>query len=206
MTRWRIETRTRAIRRVAFVCPRCGVDRDGVEVAPRRWRCLFGLPVAPLERLDHVVRCDDCEFESDLDVLAVPTTWHLAAYLADGMRHAVATVVRACGDAGAPAEIRAAAIGAVRGAGWPYHAGQLDDDLVGLDDAGTTASLARLGVEMTVHGRQGILHRLASVAVADGTISEARRRALVDIGVALGMCAPHINGVLAVTANELEAA
>lgn len=203
---WHIGTRARAIRRVAFVCPRCGVDRDGVELAPRRWRFVLGLPVAPLERLDHLVRCDDCGFESDVGVLAVPTTGLLAAYLADGMRHAVATVVRACGVDTAATEVREAAIEAVRGAGWPYHHGQLDADLLTLDDGGTTASLTRLGVEMTSHGRQGILHRVAAVAVADGTITEARRRALVDVGVALGMCAPHINGVLAVTAHELEAA
>ena len=43
-----IDVRQRITRAVELVCPRCGLDRSGVEVVPVRWVCAFGQPVVPL--------------------------------------------------------------------------------------------------------------------------------------------------------------
>jgi 16S rRNA A1518/A1519 N6-dimethyltransferase RsmA/KsgA/DIM1 with predicted DNA glycosylase/AP lyase activity len=53
---------------------------------------------------------------------------------------------------------------------------------------------------MTAHGKQGFLHRMTAVAMADASITAAQRDAIVEIGCGLGMAAPHINGILAVAA------
>lgn len=193
---WTIEVRDRMVRRAPFVCPRCGLDREGAEVEPQRWFTVLHVPIIPLATLDHVVRCDVCEHRTDIGVLEIPTTDLLAAYLDDALRHSVATVVRA--GASPTAATLDAAVAVVEADGHDYDLAQLEADLVGLDDTGTRERLSRLRHELTAHGKQSLLHRMAALAQVDGRLAVDQRRALVDIGVALGMPAPHINGVITV--------
>jgi tellurite resistance protein len=60
--------------------------------------------------------------------------------------------------------------------------------------------------ELTPHGKQGFLHRMVAIALADGAFTRSEQQTLVDIGVALGMAAPHINGVLATAVTHYQAA
>lgn len=193
---WAIEVRSRSVGRARFVCPRCGVDRDGAELQPQRWCTVLGVPMLPLAMLERVIECDQCGYQCDLGVLEIPTSDVLSAYLSDAVRHSVATIVRAGGIPSA--ETRAAAVAAVRGEGQEYDDERFDQDLVGLDDIDTTDRLRRLDPELTAHGKQGFLHRMAALAQIDGQLLPAQRRALVEMGVALGMSAPHINGIVAV--------
>lgn len=201
---WAIEVRNRRVRTTQFVCPRCGMDREGAELEPQRWFTVLTTPLVPLATLARVVECDVCLHQSDIAVLEVPTSDLLAAYIDDGLRHAVTTVVRA---GGTPSdETRQAAVAAVMANGHDYDLERFDADLVGLDDIATVERLHRLIDELTPHGKQSFLHRLAAVAQVDGALTAAQRRALVDIGVALGMSAPHINGVIAVATAEFQTA
>ena len=44
MDRWYgIDVRDRMVRQALFVCPRCGLNRDGTEYEPRRWVTVLGL-------------------------------------------------------------------------------------------------------------------------------------------------------------------
>ena len=201
---WGVNERSRVVDRVTFVCPRCGVDRDGAELMLQRWFHALGVPVIPLAHLDPVIECAVCEHRSDIGVLDIPTATELSNYLEDAMRRAVTAIVRAggCDDEAT----RRAAVEVLRAAGHDYDDGSLGDDLRLLGGDGTALSLRRLVDELTPHGKQSFLHRMAAVAQADGSITGAERKVLVDIGVALGMPAPHINGVLAVASIELEAA
>lgn len=201
MSRWYgIDVRDHMVRQALFVCPRCGLDRDGTEFEPRRWVTALGLPVMPLGRLERVLSCNVCDHRCDLGVLEIPTTEVLAGYLSDATRNGVIAVVRADSpsiddiDAG----VRQHAIDTMLSDGIRYDDERLDADIIGIDHVAVMNSMRRLSKEMTTYGKQAFLHRLASVAFADGSITEPERQILVDIGIALSMPAMHINDVITV--------
>ena len=201
MSRWYgIENHDRMIRQALFVCPRCGLDRDGTEYEPRRWICVLGLPIVPLDAGEHVLCCNVCDHRCDLGVLEIPTTEVLAGYLADATRHGVAAIVRAGMSTAGDVEpaVRRVAVDTMLAEGLRYDDGRLDADVAGLDHTGTVAAFDRLADEMTTYGKQAFLHRLAAVAFASGAISERERSTIVDLGIALRMQAMHINDVLTV--------
>lgn len=202
---WGIGVRTRRLRDVAFVCPRCGVDRDGSVVSTQRWFSVLRIPLVPLATLDHMIECHACRHRAGLTALEVPTTEALAHYLLDATRRSVATMVRASADRHDP-DVRDAALATMHSAGYAHDDALLDHDVAGLSDDDTAVALARLSDEMTPHGKQSFLHRMATIALADGPLTNREQQRILEIGVALRMAPPHINGVLAVAANHLEAA
>lgn len=194
-----ITIRTSPIRSVAFVCPHCGVDRDGDVVDRRRWLTLGRLTVLPLGRLDPMVECGTCGQCSGLVVLNVPTSNQLEEMLGVALRHAVTSVIRAGRGVGPPNdEVDRYAVSVVRSAGFTYDRFDLDDDLRQLRDTGTVPFVRSLADELTLHGKQSMLHRLHTLATTDGPLRPAQREVLVRIGVALGMGPAYINGIIAV--------
>ena len=193
-----IVVRTKPVRSVAFVCPQCGVDRDGAVVDQRRWFIVLGVPVVPLAVLDPMVLCGACGHRCGIGVLSVPTSAALGEMLAVGLRHAIASVMRASDAAPASADVERHAVSIMRNAGFLYDRFALDRDLEELSEAGTAPTMRPLADELTPHGKQALIHRLYGLAAAGGEPTRAQRDLLVRIGVALGMAAPHINGVIAV--------
>jgi hypothetical protein len=191
-----IGVRHRTSRNVEFVCPRCGLDRAGAEVVPGRWACLVGIPLIPLGEHDPLVVCDECGHTSDLGVLDVPTTTQLSALLRDATTGALVLAVRAAHGRHAD-QARDAAMVALCVAGFEDDADRFDAELAELPAADAHRHLARIGPELTAHGKQGFLHRVVAVACGSEQMSAAQRDALARIGCDLGMAAPHINGVLA---------
>jgi tellurite resistance protein len=124
----------------------------------------------------------------------------LAVYLDEATRAAAAHVVRATTDPTGKVSplVASVAVAAVRDADQSYDADRLASDLCGFDSTDTVALLTRLASELTAHGKQGFLRRMAQIAVADGSLNDRERRAVTEIGSTLGMAAPHINGVMAV--------
>lgn len=193
---WAIEVRDRIVGETTFVCPRCGIDRPGSHVEQQRWFSVLRIPLVPLATLDPIVRCGVCAHRSDVGVLEIPTTDLLTVYIDDALRHSAASIVRA-GRMPSSAS-REAAVAIVSTTRRGYDLTQFDADLVGLDDIATVERLKRLAPELSAHGKQGFLHRMAALAQVDGEMTVLQRRTLVGLGVALGMPAPHINGVIAV--------
>lgn len=202
---WGIGVRARRVRDVDFVCPRCGIDRGGSVVATQRWFGALRIPLVPLARLDDMVECHACRHRSGLTVLEVPTTEALATYLRDATRGSVATMVRASADRHDPL-VREAALATMHSAGYAYDDELLAHDVAHTSDDDAYVALAQLSYELTPHGKQSFLHRMATIALADGPISAREQQRVLEIGVALRMAPPHINGVLAVATNQLEAA
>lgn len=201
MSRWYgIDVRDHMIRQALFVCPRCGLDRDGTEFEPRKWVTALGIPLVPVGRLEHVLSCNVCDHRCDLGVLEIPTTEVLAGYLSDATRNGVVAVVRA--GATSPEtidpDVRRLAVDTLLADGCRYDDDRLDDDIIGLDHVAVMNSMRRLSKEMTTYGKQAFLHRLAALAFAHGEVCETQRLVLVDIGIALSMPAMHINDVLTV--------
>lgn len=198
-----VETRVRSSRPVEFVCPRCGVDRDGALIVPQRWYCVRGLPLMPLAILPPTVECAVCGHRASPSVLDVLTSTQLSRCLERATASAIAHVVRAGGDPSRiDLEVVAEAIELMQSEGFLYDEVTLAGDVLDVDPAGLRATLTPLADELTPHGKQSFLHRMVSVALADGELTRAEQAALVDIGAALGMAAPHINGVLAAAANH----
>lgn len=207
---WGVEIRRKTVRQTEYVCPRCGVDRIGSEVEPQRWFVIANLPLIPLATMPNEIMCDTCGHRSDLGVLEIPTTAQLTSYLEMAVRCSIAFVVRS-GRANAfdfkiDSSVVALALAVMTADGHAYDEAQLRDDVANLDDDDARSSLGHLTGELTHHGKQGFLHRMASLAVSDGPMNARQHRALAEIGVALGMSAPHINGILAVAALDLESA
>lgn len=207
---WGVEVRRRTVRHIDFVCPRCGVDRVGNQVEPQRWFTVAGVALIPLATLPGEVVCETCGYRNDLGVLEVPTTAQLIGLLEMAVRSSIAVILRAgCFDDGCDtitADASQAARSIMAAEGHDCDEAQLIDDMAGLDERDAEASLRRLIAELTPHGKQIFLHRIASIAIADGPMNERQRHALQKIGVALGMSAPHVNGVLAVVELQTEAA
>lgn len=199
-----IVIRISPIRRVEFVCPQCGVDRDGSIVDQQRWFVALGVPLVPLAKLDPVVECRACRHRAGIGVLTVPTAAALGDMLERAMRHAIASIVRHGGSTPST-EIERFAVEMMRKSGFPYDRDALALDLDRLTDQGTAPHVRPLADELTAHGKQGLLHRLHTLATLTGGPSAAQRTALVRIGVALGMAAPHINGVLAARRHDTSA-
>jgi hypothetical protein len=196
-----IVIRTSPIRRVEFVCPQCGVDRNGAIVDQQRWFVALGLPLVPLAQLDPVVECGVCRHRAGIGVLTIPTAAALGDMLCRAMRHAIATIVRH-GAATPSVEVERFAVDMMRKSGFPYDRHALALDLDQLTDLGTAPHVRPLADELTAHGKQGLLYRLHALAALTGGPTPTQRTALVRIGVALGMAAPHINGVLAAALRQ----
>lgn len=198
--------RARVREEVDFVCPRCGVDRHGAVVERQRWFHLAGLPLIPLAELEPVVECGTCGHQSGTAVLDVLTSVRLSECLAAAMRYSVASVVKAGiedGNGVGP-DVLDEVFEVMRAAGGHYDELVLAADLASVDEGRVQRVLRPLSEELTPHGKQGFLHRMVSIAVADGHLNRNEQWALIEIGVGLGMAAPHINGVLAAVAGELQ--
>ena len=203
-----VAIRTKPTRSVEFVCPRCGVDRDGVVVEQQRWYCVLGIPVVPLALLDPAVVCETCDHRAGLGVLDVLTSAALSECLATAMRFAVASIVRAGIDdgSGIGPDVLDEVFDVMLGSGYLYDELVLAGDLTAVDDTIVRRALEPLADELTPHGKQGFLHRMIAIALADGHLNRNEQLALVNIGVGLGMAAPHINGVLATAAAQFQPA
>jgi hypothetical protein len=203
-----VAIRTKRMHSVEFVCPRCGVDRDGVVVEQQRWYCVLGIPVVPLAVLDPAVVCETCDHRAGLSVLDVLTSAALSECLATAMRFAVASIVRAGIDdgSGIGPDVLDEVFDVMLGSGYVYDELVLAGDLTAVDDTSVRRALESLSDELTPHGKQGFLHRMIGIALADGHIDRNEQLSLVNIGVGLGMAAPHINGVLATASAHFQPA
>ena len=202
------EVRTRPLEHVEFVCPRCGGDRSGVVLEAQRWFCLLGVRVVPSAMLDPMVECEACGHRSSTAVLEVLTSAALTACLAEAMRRSVASVVRAgIGDGhGMSPDVLDAVLDVMITGGYEYDEFELAGDLAAAGEDVVRTALRPLVDELTPRGKQSFLHRMLAIALADGPLGRGEQRALVQIGVELGMAAPHINGVIATAAIRYRAA
>jgi len=203
-----VGVRTKPTDPVTFVCPRCGVDRAGSVVEQQRWYCVLRIPVVPLATLDPAVECDTCGHVASIGVLDVLTAEALTECLASAMRHSVASVVMAGISDGQDVEpeVLDEVFDVMLAMGYKYDEVSLFGDMAAITDDDVARSLQPLIDELTPHGKQSFLHRMTGLALADGFLTRREQEALVNIGVELGMAAPHINGVLATATNQYHSA
>lgn len=191
--------RTSAVRDVDFVCPHCGVDREGSVVELERWLGVGRVPLVRLSRIGPMVECHACAHHCGVGLLNIPTTKALEELLRNALRYAIVSVVRSGRGVGpANDDVERHAVSIMRNAGYLYDRFDLDDDLRDLSESGVVPHVRPLADELTVHGKQSLLHKLHTLATLDSAMRPSQRDALVRVGLALGMSAGHINGVIAV--------
>lgn len=200
----KIVVRQRTVRVVEFVCPRCGLDRPGTEVALRRWWHLAGVPILPLHELDRAVVCTTCEHRCDVGVLDIPTTSQLASVLEEASVAALVALVRAT-TGERHVDVVGRAVQMLVDDGYDYNDDRLAQAVSLVTPRLGTASIRRLRYELTAYGKQGLIHRLTTVVTDGVTITAAHRDALVDVGQALGLGATHIHGMLAMVSAPVDA-
>jgi hypothetical protein len=190
------------------VCPKCGLDREGSEIESQRWWTVLGRRIVPLATFDRLIECTSCGHRCDTGAMEIPTTSMLVIILDEATRAAAIAVTRATiavqGELTVP--VLEAAVAAVRDADQNYDEQHLYRDLDHLEAERTADRLGRLRAELTAHGKQGFLRRMSEIAVVAGPMHDEERQAVLDVGRALGMAAPHINGVLAVAKLQHQAA
>ncbi|MDT3395642.1 TerB family tellurite resistance protein [Streptomyces sp. B1866] len=203
-----VRTQWRTVGDGEFFCPECGGDRNYRRRTGHRRIVVLGLPLIPRGPAAPVVECTACRGRFGTDVLGHPTTTRFSAMLRDAV-HTVALAVLTAGGTGS-APVRAAAVDAVRAAGFPDCTeeqlltliealaadtgrlpGACPDAPGGLTPCGTALAielheaLEPLAPHLAPTGRESILLQGARIAVADGPYRPAERAVLETVGGAL---------------------
>lgn len=179
----------RVERTTRFVCPRCGDDRDGQVVSQDQWQPTSGVSTVLTGELESAVECCECGHRCDVGVLDIPTTEVLEEYVFQATRHAVAIVVKAGANLSDSIDplVCTAALEAMSPTSRWYDQDALQRDVEALDEDAARACIGRLADELTPHGKERLLYRLARVANADGPTTDRQQRALRLTGHALRM-------------------
>ncbi len=196
-----VRSRLRTIAEGTFFCPKCGADRQYRLQSIRRWFTFFFIPIFPVSKPQgEIVKCTTCGTAFRPDVLNTPTSAALTDLIRNAMRVAVAAVLRS-GDT-ADATTRHAAVEAVRSTGIEdYDDDKLSIDVEGADVSALGAYLAPLANGLNPAGKERFVAQVATVAGADGPITEAEHRVLEALGASFGLSAAYLTGIIT-TANS----
>jgi hypothetical protein len=191
---WGFRVIFRTLSTGTFFCPKEDADRGYKLRVAQRFFTLFFIPLIPLKKLGNVVQCDGCNTRFDENVLTIPTTSQRGDSLAGTVRSGAVAMLRA-GAASSTGRDQATRL--VSGYLPDYSESQLASDLTGLDIDGFQGGLQSASAFLDEHGKEGLLTRFALVGLADkGSLTDAERSLLTDIGERLGMTTTHCRGVI----------
>ncbi len=195
-----VRSRLKTIAEGTFFCPKCGADRQYRLQSIRRWFTFFFIPIFPVGKAQgEIVKCTTCGTAFRPEVLNTPTSEALTDLIRNAMRVAVTAILRS-GDR-ADAVTRHAAVDAVRSTGIEdYDDDKLTVDVEGSDVSALAAYLAPLANGLNPAGKERFVGQVASVAGADGPITDAEHRVLEVLGASFGLSAAYLTGIIA-TAN-----
>ncbi|MGO8960809.1 MAG: hypothetical protein ACLQFR_26050 [Streptosporangiaceae bacterium] len=181
-------------------CYRCGGDRSYESCTARRWIHVLFIPVIPLDRVAEHVQCRSCRTRYRIEVLNLPTSAQMEAALPDGSRAAV-TMMLAQGDQ-CSSLARSRAIEIVQAAGLAgYDDAALSADLAAAANQAPdmSASLRRLGAQLTTPAPEWFLAGAVRVGLADAPLSAEERGAACQIAACLGLTAAQAHDVIWLT-------
>ncbi len=178
-----------------FFCPHEGGDRPYERKQAKRWFTFFFIPMIPLNELGEFVECTGCKRGYDQQVLSNPTSAQLLDNLANAMRQAVVSIIRADGHID-DAEKDAAVEVMKHYSDTPYARQHLDHDLETLPEHGLVEHFTGCAGILNSHGKESLLAACAQLAIADGDVAPEELALLHEAGTALGMTKAHVNGVM----------
>lgn len=178
-----------------FYCPHEGGDRSYRTRQARRWFTFFWIPIIPLKVLGEFVECQACRNAYDPKVLTMPTAADMMNNLANGMRQAVVALITADGNVeDAEREVGLAVM--QRYTDTPYTDRHLDDDLKDLKHGDLSIQLEGVAGMLNDSGKESLVAACIEIAAADGSIDESELAEVKKAGLALGMSAAYVNGVI----------
>jgi len=192
---WGFKARYKTLETGRFFCPHEGGDRGYRRVEARKWFTLFFLPLIPLKVLGESVECESCERSYNESVLTMPTAAQMRDNLADAMRQAVVSMITADGVVD-EAEKRAGFEVMQRFSDTPYTMDDLENDLRELKHGDPASGIGRIAGMLNEHGKESLLAACLEIVFADGTFDESELEKVTQAGVALGMSAAHVKGVI----------
>ncbi len=177
-----------------FFCPACGSERDYRHRQGRNWFRLI-VPLVPRDVVGDIYECQTCHREYDEHVITAPATSDLATRV---QRLTRAGVVTAILDDDPYAEApRRVAVSVITGTGLRhYSTADLDVDLRSMDVSDLTGLAGRSTVGMDHPARERLVIDIGHVAIADGTLSDANRSMLDELGRALELTPGTVHRLL----------
>jgi hypothetical protein len=179
----------------SFFCPACGSEREYQHRQARVWVQAI-IPIFPREVVEDVYACQSCHREFDEHVITTPPTSDLSTRLQRTTR-AAAILAMLDGD---PYDqvVRTKAVNVVRGAGLRHYSEtDLDADLRSLDVANLDQEARGLTLDLEMSGREHLLLDVGHVAIATGTLSQANRMMLDQLGRSLELSPGAVHRIMA---------
>ena len=195
---WGFKVRYSDLSQGAFYCPHEGGDRPYTLKEAKRWFTFFFIPLVPLKELGQFVECNSCQRGYDHRVLSNPTTAELMDNLANAMRQAVVSIIRADGHID-DAEKDFAVELMQSYSDTPYAMQHLDYDLETLPQHGLVEHMSNCAGILNTNGKESLLAGCVLLAASDGDVAEEEVALIEEAGLALGMTKNHMLGVLQAT-------
>ncbi len=193
---WGFRVVMRTLATGTFFCPQEGGDRMYRLRSAQRFFTLFFIPLIPLKKLGNIVECSSCTNHYNEAVLERPTLQSRGTTLAEVVRYAQVSILRA-----SPTPPNAKAIEqSLRHINeyYPtYDVAALQNDVVNLDLAPLPSMLGDVARFTDPQSNEATLTRLTLTALNDkGHLVVAESSALAGIGSSLGLTPAHTRGVI----------
>lgn len=193
---WGFRVVMRTLSNGVFFCPQEGGDRQYRLRSAQRFFTLFFIPLIPLKKLGNIVECASCTSHFNEAVLQRPTIESRGTTLAEAVRVAQVSILRA-----SPTPPNEKAIEqSLRHINeyYPtYDVAALQQDVVNLDITALPAMLATVAGFTDTHTDEATLTRLTLTALnSKAYLTENERSVLNNIGTSLGLTAAHTRGII----------
>jgi hypothetical protein len=190
---WGFRVVFRMLSEGTFFCPSEQLDRSYKLKSAQRFFTLFFIPLIPLKKLGNVVECQSCKAQFDPAVLEQPIQAEVGPALADSIRAATLSVLRAgtLTDSRREQAVRLVS----------HYVPSFDDNALTTElesGFGTTALNGATPATANVYEKEGLLTRLTLVALGDEKrLTDEHRHVLETIGgQTFAMSRPHVQGTI----------
>lgn len=199
---WGSKVRYNAQGNGTFYCPNEGGDRPYSMMIATKWFTFFFIPIFKTSDLGQFVQCGTCGNQYDPRVLENPTSGQLMDNLANSMRQAVVSIVRADGRIDRQEKAMAVTVMA-KYSDTPYTMEQLDADLASLPPTGLVQQMQNSAGMLSPQGKENMIRSCILVAMSDGDFAASEESELHVAGQALGMSKAHVSGAIAEMRTEM---
>lgn len=199
---WGSKVRYAAQENGTFYCPNEGGDRPYARMLATKWFTFFFIPIFKTSDLGEFVQCQTCQNQYDPRVLQNPTSGQLMDNLANSMRQAIVSIMRA--DGVINDQEREMAIHVMQKySDTPYAAQHLEEDLNSLPATGLIEQMQSSAGMLSAQGKENMIRSCILIAMADGDFDASEEAEIHTAGAALGMSKAHVSGAIAEMRSEM---
>ena len=199
---WGSKVRYAAQGNGTFYCPNEGGDRPYSIMLATKWFTFFFIPIFKTADLGEFIECQTCQKQYDPRVLENPTSGQLMDNLANSMRQAMVSIIRADGEVDELEKTMAVHVMA-KYSDTPYTIENLDSDLASLPATGLVQQMQNSAGMLNAQGKENMIRSCILVAMADGDFASSEEAEIHTAGAALGMTKAHVSGAIAEMRTEM---